>query len=336
MSISVRDYSSEITWDTLLVFVKWVYFNELSEVKEIPPNWDELLDLYFIADKWESIVLKNVLLDALIEGFHGAIKYDVFPCHYTKKIWSNTTPGASLRRLWIDFYRSRISRADFREEMKSDAMDPDFLKELSISLISSEEEDFNKEEPPYVNDPSIYHVADDVTGICCCRARFEGDQYTHKFQYEHEQARIVSAGWQIYSPEGEINPSEKEVETLQLELRAKRKLLLDNKEEHKEWNSKAKELEDQFAKLKDSKRDSVEHKDKMIEQLEEFLTTTRNLLDTLNIISKDKDTLIAGTEVNALEQKLQAKSKEVESQKHEMKHSKKRKLDSDWRSGRRE
>ena len=324
MSFSVRDYSADITWDTLLVFVEWVYFNELSQLKEGPPNWDGLLDLYFIADKWESIVLKNVLLDAFIESFHGAMTYGAFPCHYTKKIWSNTAPGASLRRLWIDFYRARIGGAEFQEEMKSDALDLDFLKELSLSLISSEEKSFNREEPPYATDPSIYHAANDVTGICCCRARFEGDHYTHKSQYE--QARI----WHIYDLEGEVNSFDKSLEGLQLELRPREKSLLDNKE-HKKCNSKAKEFEAQFAKLKGPKLNSEDHQDKMIEQLDECLINLWNVLDAMNI-RKDGGVLITRTKVKALEEKLQAKNKEVESQKHEIETSKKRKLDSDWRS----
>lgn len=301
----------------------------MSQLKEAPPNWDELLDLYFIADKWESVVLKNVLLDALIEDFRGRTTCGVFRCHYTKKIWSNTTPGASLRPLWIDFYRASISGHEFREEIKSDALDLDFLKELLVSLISSEGEDFNKESPPYANDPSIYHVADVVTGICCCRARFEGGQYTHKSQYEHEQARIiVPAGWRVY-----INSSEKNLESLQLELRAKEESLLDNKEEHKKWKSKAKEFEDQLAKLNDPKIDSEDHQDKMIEQMEKCLMTLWNLLDAFNI-SKDRDVLIVKTKVKALKEELQAQNKEVESQKHGIENTKKRKLDSDWRSGR--
>ena len=333
LSFSVRDYVSDIDWDTLMVFVKWVYFNELYDkvgLGEDPPNWDELLDLYLIADKWEIIVLKNLLVDVLAGQFEEG--YD-FPCYGTKKIWSNTAPGASLRRLWVDFYKFGISETEFRDEMKSDALDLDFMKELSLSLIiDSREVGLDSDNTPHFIDPSIYHVADDVTGTCCCRVRFEGHEYTHKIQYkrarDHQRRRR-----RIHNLEGEVKLSEENAESPQLTLVAKEKSLLD-KEEYKNWDSKAKELEDQLAKLRESKLKSEPSKNKRIKHLETSHEDTQNLLTASNA-SKDRDVSTVETIRKAVEDKSQAKNKEVQNQKHEIAiaNAKKRKADSDWRSG---
>lgn len=214
LSLSVRDYASEIDWDTLMVFVNWVNFNELYDnvsFTDGPPNWNDLLNLYFIADKWEIIVLKNLLLDVLVRQFEWAIETDDYPCYCTKKIWSNTAPGASLRRLWIDFYKWGISGTDFQGEMESDALDLDFLKELSLSLIDSRKEVCDGEENWYLVHPSVYHVADDITGTCCCRVRFEGNEHRHKFQYQrardHQQWRR-----QLNGLKDQAKATEKDVE----------------------------------------------------------------------------------------------------------------------------
>ena len=334
LSFSVRDYASDIEWDTLMVFVKWVYFNELYDkvgLGEDPPNWNELLDLYFIADKWEITVLKNLLVDVLAGQFEES--YD-FPCYCTKKIWSNTAPGASLRRLWVDFYQFGISGTEFRDEMKSNALDLDFLKELSLSvIIDSREVGFDPDNTPHFIDSSMYHVADDVTGTCCCRVRFEGHEYTHKFQYkralDHQRWRR-----RMNKLEGQVKSSEKKAESLQLTLVAKEISLLD-KEEYKNWDSKAKELEDQLAKLKESKLKSEQSKNKRIKHLETSLEDTQNLMRA-PYASKDRDVFTVDTGLKAVEEKSRAKNKEIQNQKHEIANAnaKKRKADSDSRSGR--
>ena len=272
LSFSVRDYVSDIAWDTLMVFVKWVYFNELYDnvgFKEHPPNWDELLDLYFIAENWEIVVLKNLLLDVLA----GRIQWDFyFHGSCTRKIWSNTAPGAPLRRLWVDFYRYGANEVDFRDEINLDLLDPDFLKELSLSFIVGIEGRIDWDEIPFLTDSSIYHVADDVTGTCCCRVRFEGDEYTHKFQYQRARGP-QQLRQQINSLEGQVKSSEKKAESLQLLISGK---VLDE-EEFEARDSKVKELGDQLAKLKDSKLKSEQRLNMRIRQLEASLDFTRNL-----------------------------------------------------------
>ena len=315
-----------------MVFVKWVYFNELYDnvgFGQDPPDWDELLDLYFIAEKWEIVVLKNLLLDVLAGHFEWAMDTCDFPCSYTKKIWSNTPPGAPLRRLWVDFYKYGISETEFQDEIKSDALGLDFMKEFSLSIIVSVEERIDWDEIPYFIDSSIYHVADNVTGICCCRVRFEGHEYTHKFEYQ--RARDCQQWRQgTCSPEGQVERPENKAESPGLWLMGKEKSLL-AKAKYQTGDSKVKELEDQLAKLKESKLKSEQGKNKRIRQFEISLEDTQNLLRASNA-SRDRDVSIVETKLKAVEEKLQAKNKEVENQKHEFENAKKRKVDSDWRS----
>ena len=87
-----------------MVFVNWIYFNKLYEEgtdvedePSPPAEWNDLLDLYFLANQWEIVVLKNLLLDVLIRKFDEAMETDTFPCSYTKKIVKNTASVGLLK-----------------------------------------------------------------------------------------------------------------------------------------------------------------------------------------------------------------------------------------------
>ena len=176
LSLSVRDFSPDMRWNTLLIFRKWLYFNDLYEdddFEDSPPAWDDILDLYFLANKWEIVILKNLLLDVLIKRFDLAMEMEEFPCDYTNKIYVNTNPEEPLRRLWIDFYKGGRDGGAFQIEVKSNRLDLDFLKELSVSLLDNPYRP-DEEDLPYMDDPSLYHSGDHATGDCCCRMRFRG------------------------------------------------------------------------------------------------------------------------------------------------------------------
>ena len=195
-SYSVRDYSPYIEWDSLLVFINWVYFNKLYDHVDFQedttsPGWNQLLDLYFLAVKWEIPVLKNLLLDVLIEAFRiRVLENEKFPCGYTKSIYEHTNPEDPLRRLWIDFYMTGISGAEYENEVKSIELDMNFVKDLSLSFIIG---GFDRDQPPLLDEPTAYHALDRGTGICCCRPRFEGDQYRHKCEFMRRDTNDLEA-----------------------------------------------------------------------------------------------------------------------------------------------
>ena len=195
ISYSLRDYSPSIEWDSLVVFFNWIYFNKLYDKPYDDvyydddsnlPGWNELLDLYFLAVKWEIPVLRNLLLAVIIDAFSiRALEKDEFPCDYTKSIYEHTNPEDPLRRLWIDFYMTGISPAGFKKEIKSNELDLNFVKDLSLSFITG---GFDRDQPPLLEEATAYHVSDRETGVCCCRTRFEGDEYRHKCEFTRRDA----------------------------------------------------------------------------------------------------------------------------------------------------
>ena len=210
-SFSVRDYSPSIEWDSLLVFVNWIYFNKLYDHVDYrddnnAPGWNDLLDLYFLAVKWEITVLKNLLLDLMIEVFRiGVSENEEFPCDYTKSIYEHTNQEDPLRRLWIDFYMTGISGAEFKNELKSNELDMNFVKDLSLAFITG---GFDRDQPPLLDEPTAYHAVDRETGVCCCRTRFEGDQYRHKCDFTTRHTIFVErAHGRIRSLEYELQKS---------------------------------------------------------------------------------------------------------------------------------
>lgn len=339
LSLCVRDFSPDIGWNTLLIFLKWLYFNGLYEgddFEDSPPAWDNILDLYFLANKWEIVILKNLLLDVLIKRFDLAMEMEEFPCDYTNKIYMNTNPEEPLRRLWIDFYKGGINSGDFQSEVQSNRLDLDFLKELSVSLIDNAY-GRDGEELPYMDDASLYHSTDDATGDCCCRMRFEGEGYMHKSEYqfarEHQECRVISANRRITTLEGEVKALKNDTRAVRLEIKTKTSVLRNKEEELKTRDSKIKGLEAQLSKLEEAKIKSEQDKEKRLEHLQTSLHNVQSSLTNMSL-SKDKDAHAAKTRITALEQQLQTKTKDLETQKHEHENQKKRKLDSDWRSSR--
>ena len=73
------------------------------------------------------------------------------------------------------FLQGRKNGPKFKNEVESGDLDLDFLKELLIPLIENEE-DVDREPPPYSTDKSEKHVLDDLICGCYCRERFEGDE----------------------------------------------------------------------------------------------------------------------------------------------------------------
>lgn len=200
MSYPLRDYSPSIEWDSLLVFFNWIYFNKLydkvfddieDEDHPSPSQWNALLDLYFLAVKWEILVLKNLLLDVMIKTFRICVfGNEEFPCDYTKSIYRHTDSGDPLRLLWVEFYMAGIGEVEYENEIKSNELDITFVKDLSVSFING---GIDKDNPPFLTDPTEYHVPDLQTGLCCCRTRFEGDDYEHKCEFMSRDTNHIEA-----------------------------------------------------------------------------------------------------------------------------------------------
>lgn len=337
-SFSMQTYSPDMSWDTLQTFVHWIYFNKFFDgdkdqyiTHEL--QWHGLLDLYILADAWDIMVPKNVVVDELISALAEAVPDQGFPCYYSKKIYKYTKPGEPLRFLWVDFYKGAVSEAEFEEEMQSDALDPEFVKELSLSFIRSDEL-FDKCNPPYFSNASAYHLANPETGECYCRVRFEGGEYEHKSEYDDAQkraiGRLATAQRQARELTSQLTASDAAARALRLELAEKTSALLRKEEDNRLEKSKA---DNQLLRLENTNLKSEQDKDKKIKQLE---NTVQNMQNSVKLLqsSKDRDANTARNQTRTLEEQLQARTKEVENLRRESEDVKRRKLDSDWRPGR--
>lgn len=169
-------------------FVHWIYFNEFtSQGDKQTPGYPELLDLYFLAEEYSITVLKNVLIDRLIqESFISPV-----PSGMSYEIYLYTLED-QLRRLWVDFYIWDVEEAIVQAELKSYDMHPGFVRDLAAAqaeLLRSNEAIY-KVSPPYKKDSIAYHIPDSVTGICCCRTQFEGNKYKHRRDYIREETNM--------------------------------------------------------------------------------------------------------------------------------------------------
>lgn len=331
-----------------MVFINWIYFNKLYEDEtasedEPPPTpgWNDLLNLYFLANQWEIVVLKNLLLDIMIRTFMEAMEDDAFPRYYTKKIVEHTASHDPLRRLWVDSYRGGMYGARY-EEINSGDLDLDFLKQLSIALIN-EESGFDRGDLlPYLNDPAEYHFSGDVAS-CCCRTRFEGNDYQHKSDYVEAKAHKDSAGFRLLIADQRVGSLEAQVMalkdqvralenkattagTLGLEVTSKAKALHDTEQDLAKERAKSKALAEQLLQLQTTK---TRHEQDQVKKIEELEASVRKGQITISNAqsTRDKEANTFNARIRVLENQLRTKTKELEDQKHlEIESAKKRKL----------
>lgn len=85
-------------------FTTWIYSNTFEEGKKIEEcslEFRELVKLYQIAERFQTIVLKNVTLDIMVDLFHhhnGWVQFSL-----ADEVYKSTVPGSPLRRLWVEF-----------------------------------------------------------------------------------------------------------------------------------------------------------------------------------------------------------------------------------------
>ena len=135
-------------------------------------------------------MLKNVVIDRLIDK----CSIVPVPLGMTEEIYLLTYPDDDdqLRQLWVDFYIWAVEENDFQAELKSGQLGPDFVRNLAaaqMKLLRSQAADCCLL-PLYEEDPSAYHRSDKITGVCCCRAQFEGNKYKHRQDYIKEKSTV--------------------------------------------------------------------------------------------------------------------------------------------------
>lgn len=213
--LTSNDYCLGIEPQTWHYFVHWVYTNEFTSRAKGTLKFPELLDLYFLAVEFSIVVLKNVVIDHLIDEW----SYSSVLSGMSRKIYKNTKPKDPLRQLWVDFYLWDMPEDRFQVELKSNDLSPRFIKDLAaaqMKLLRTQETICDRP-PPYEKDRAAYHRRDLITGACCCRAQFEGNRHLHRCDYIKEKTglenKLVEAKRSIRELKDQIldlpNPSKK-------------------------------------------------------------------------------------------------------------------------------
>ncbi len=186
--LTSNDYCLGIEPQTWHYFIHWVYTNEFISRAKGMLTFPELLDLYFLAVEFSIVVLRNVVIDHLIDE----CSHSLVPSGMSRKIYKNTRPKDPLRQLWVDFYLWDMPEDRFQVELKSNDLSPRFIKDLAaaqMKLLRTQEAIYDRP-PPYEKDRAAYHRRDHITGTCCCRAQFEGNRHLHRCDYMKEKTGL--------------------------------------------------------------------------------------------------------------------------------------------------
>jgi hypothetical protein len=85
-------------------FTNWMFMNILEDTKDVSEctlNFHELVKVYLIAEHFQIVVLKNVILYHLVNLFK--VYHGWAPLSLEKEIYAGTRPGSGLRHLWVEF-----------------------------------------------------------------------------------------------------------------------------------------------------------------------------------------------------------------------------------------
>ena len=184
-----QDRIPAIKSQTLHRFMHWLYANRFTEPYQGDCGFSQLLQLYFFGHAYSITLLKNVVIDHIIE------KCSVFwiPINCTKRIYRYTESGDQLRRLWVDIYAWEVPEERFQTELENGKLDKTFLQDLTLAQlhrIRALQSKTSSSIPPYEKSKSIYHKRDPGTGICCRRRQYDGEGGYHRGEIDQENANL--------------------------------------------------------------------------------------------------------------------------------------------------
>ena len=174
---------------TIQLFLHWLYTNQFKDSGDGNSSFSQLLEMYFFGYAYGITVLKNVVIDRLIDKMSGFC----LPARCTKRIYKYTGNGDQLRDLWIDAYVWEVPEEHFRSDLESGKLDPMFLRDLALAQmrkLRTEEQKIGSDPPPYERSKAAYHRRDEDTGVCCRRIQYEGAGLHHRGEYEQENAYL--------------------------------------------------------------------------------------------------------------------------------------------------
>lgn len=191
ITLSPAEKIPHIKAKTIELFVHWLYHNRFTDIGERECGFRQLLELYYLGEAYAMTVLKNVVLDFLIDR---SAKYNI-PLGCTKRMYSFTTSNEQLRRLWVDFYVWEVPRYRFLAEMRSSELHRLFVQDLALAQMDklrAMQTELTQDKPlpmiaPYLKAPSAYHMRDPISDTCCRRERYEGEGYFHRMSHDSKR-----------------------------------------------------------------------------------------------------------------------------------------------------
>lgn len=305
---------------------------------------DDLIDLYILADRWQMVVLKNVVVDMTIEGLDW-IRGDDFPVGLVQKVYKHTGPKDPLRELWVDFFLWESDHVD-KDQLQSDTLHGDFLKDFLMAQLHfiRTGQHFDTEIAPFHQDASRYHRKDEKTGACCCRSEFGEVGHEHRLEYLAARNATSQPIFTFYKERAQRLETRNEMmESLNQSKKAKAKAEAELKEKiapfkhvETQLSAKAKALEDAAKATKYPpdeearlKRQVTEWKSKAhnLEQQLADMVASRSKLNS----AKDKEINALKARTKTLEDDAKAATQQYDAYVHNAESAKRRKMDQDWR-----
>ena len=128
--------SQTITWNDQSPalterFQRWVYSNSVLANSETAEHveWEVLLDMYILADRFDIPGLQNTVIDAFIDKGEET---ETYPPQLLHKIYEDTPPRCMLKRLMVDRASQERLRAWFYTKHDRVQYPREFLFDLII------------------------------------------------------------------------------------------------------------------------------------------------------------------------------------------------------------
>jgi hypothetical protein len=140
-------------------YLHWIYKEEVSIssqhlldgvpriMPEVQPVFDDLIQLWLLADRFADARLQQFITNAMIEVARSVNQANpdwtegITP-DMIVFIWSNTTPGRALRRLVIDFYADEVDAENLKRVMGE--LHPEFVMDLMLKSLRIKHDENHK------------------------------------------------------------------------------------------------------------------------------------------------------------------------------------------------
>ena len=147
-------------------------------------SYCELVELYYIGEEFQAVLLKNAVLDCMVR--ESVLHTKPLPIRLIDRVYAITQPASPLRRLWVDLYVWTVSFDELEQHLDSGTLPQNFSQDLIRILFRNSRASTSAEPavPPFLDDISSYHEADVLTGDCCVRPQFHGGGENHHAHIE--------------------------------------------------------------------------------------------------------------------------------------------------------